>query len=272
MAKKKKRTIEDLRAYDNAYGRKLTTGRQFKLSVEPAIILVIVATLMWMRPVMSVIFFVVGLTFGYFRIMPRQVRVEYEQSALEERHKAVSTMASAMTAGDKLPAYRILQRVSATTTGELHDDFMRLTAAVLSFESEGAVHKAFVTMMDKYKGDVYFVQFLEQLETFALSSTMDIQTIEMLNDMHNTLVEKSIDYTRIREGSLQETRIMTGVVIALGVMMEFVAVKMATYKYFVQYFWHGMTGWITGALMIVLFSVIFYRFYNRYFDTSITEF
>lgn len=269
---KKKQTIETLRAIDRAYGRKLTRGRQFVLSLEPGIILAVLATLMWMRPLMTVVFFVIGLLYGYFSVMPREVRVQYENDALYERHKALSTLTGALSANDNLPAYRVLSRVASTTTGELHEDFIKLTAKVVQFEDSKVIHESFDEIYKKYRDDVYFVQYMEQLEAYTVDSILDLETIEMLNDMHNTLYEKSEGYRRVRENALKETRIMMTVVFALGVFMEFIAVKMATAEYFTRYFWHGVAGWVTGGLMIVMFAIIMIRFYKRYFDTSVTEY
>ena len=271
MAKKRK-TIEELRAYDKAYGRQLTKSRQFKLSVEPAFILSVIATMMWLRPTLSIVFFVIGLLYGYFRIMPRQVKVQYEADALYQRHRAIGILTSAMAGNSSAPAYKVLNAVTSSSEGELHDDFVALTAAVVRVESERDVHKAFLKIIDKYKADTYFVQFMEQLESYTLDSNLDVETLEMLNDMHNQVYEHSLAFARVREQALSETRTMLGVVIALGIAMEGVGVKMATYKYFTQYFWHGLTGWITGGLMIVLLSIILVRFYNRYFDDRITEY
>lgn len=269
---KKRRTIEELRAYDKAYGRKLTKSRQFKLSVEPAIILAIISTMMWMRPALSIVFFVIGLMYGYFRIMPRQVKVQYEADALYQRHRAIGILTSAMAGNSSAPAYKVLSAVASASEGELKDDFIKLTAAVVRIESARSVHKAFLEIIDKYKSDSYFVQFMEQVESYTLDSNLDVETLEMLNDMHNKVYEDSIAFGRVREQALTETRTMLGVVIGLGVGMEAVGVKMATYKYFMQYFWHGLTGWITGALMIIILSIILMRFYTRYFDDKITEY
>jgi len=268
----KKRTIESLRAIDRAYGRQLTGSRQLMLSLEPGVILGLLATLMWMRPVMTIIMFIVGLAYGYFSLMPRQVKAQYENDSLYERHKALSTLTGALSASANMPPHTVLTRVAGTTTGELHDDFVLLTAKVVQFESRSAVHKAFSLIEEKYRADSYFVQYMEQLEAFALDSTLDMETIEMLNDMHNTMYEKSLQFQRVRQGALQETHIMMGVVFGLGVFMEFIAVKLATSKYFFRYFWHGMAGWITGALMIFAISFIMIRFYKRYFDTSVTQY
>lgn len=273
MAKKKRYTAAELQAYDNAYGRQLSRKRKFLLSFEPGLFLAIIAAMMWLNPVISLIAFFAGYAYGYMSVMPKLVKTEYERDGLVQRHQMLSSLTQILLANkDTQPIAKSLEQTRRVLSGELADDLVSLNLVVLKHESTDSVHLAFKKLSDKYGDDMYFVQFLDQVESFALNGVIDDETLIKLNNQHTTLYEKTLAYDKIRQGAMSDARIMLSVVLGVGIMIEFVAVKMAKYEYFSKYFWHGMTGTVTGVMFIVMEVLIFKGFYKRYFDTSITTY
>lgn len=264
-----RRNMNELVAMDLAYGRRLTVSRKLKLAMMPTLMMVAMSLLFWLNPLYTIISGVLGFAYGYLWLMPHEVKAQYDEDALRQRNIAINLGAQAIGDSNKT-IINVLQTIQKHVEGELRNDFMGLTAVVLRHDNRDAIKEAFAEFSDKYKDDVVFSRFLEQLETVVYEGDPDVQVFSDLRDQHNAAMEQTkLMVSGVRQRKA-EASLMFVLVCGMGVALILVGVSFVGFKTFAKYFFYGKMGLFSGLLFTMGMCYIWHRFYQRYYNRSVT--
>jgi hypothetical protein len=363
MALKKTRSINELAQLDQAYGRKLTKKRQFKIAVKPAIItalfsfvlLGVVGTstadkvnfirsspeyqhflavdqedattyltnikksknpqywtddmpsadkapkqpqkdhdaymqkanayqqtqtavqrgLFWSNLFKSIfslwreaIFFIIGLVYGWLYVLPKQIKMEYNMSALRERNAAINILTQSFADTSILPLNG-LQAARDNVHGKLRDDFRLLTSTISKHESTTTVLKAFQDIRHEYADDVQFDLFMEQVATYIVKGDISQKTFTNIMRQHNNIVEATTAFQQrkaMRRRKITQLMYMT---FGVGLFVSLVVSSILGHDLFVDKVWGGIIGF-GGAFAVAGGTLLIYSMMMKlYFDNDL---
>ena len=267
-AKTKKKgvfNVDELQADAVAYGKPLGKRDYFGLIIAPAFFLSLFSFLLVYYWWVSLIVFLIGGIYGYSVIMPKTVKRNYEVRALQERNKFINNMTQVLTDEDKT-LVKALSQAKSRCAGELRNDINVLEATLMSSDID-SVKEAFYDLNSKYKEDIVFSQYIEQLETAVLEGKTNIDTFKDIKTYHNDLVRKTKEYHMIKNGHKKDMTQMLIIIVCFILAITF-SFSFTTYY---EAFARGLVGWITSLLFFTIISLFLNNFVKLYFDDSITE-
>lgn len=228
--KKQKTNIADLVALDNAYGRKLDTKRVLKIAMVPAFYMLVIFTMFKFNIWLSIAGFIAGYLFGYLYKMPREIKQDYVMDGYAERNRSINLLTQNLMDNNKT-IIQAIQVAKSRANGEFKQDLSRLEAIILNHASSLDVHNAFQTIADKYKDDVIFGLFIEQLETAIYDGRQPgsegSSVFKNIKNQHNAFFNEYKGFYGDRKNALKENHFMLNAVIALGIMVSMSAVFMS---------------------------------------------
>jgi len=263
--KKKIVNAEEINAFKAAYGQPLQQKDYVKYSIIPAFIVgglsFILLYIWWV----SLILAVVGALYGLRVIMPKTIKRAYEKDSFRERNTFVNNMTQLLT-NDNQTLLSALGRASDRSKGELRKDLKILQAKLTGADDE-QVLQAFKDLSNKYRDDIIFSQYVEQMETSVLEGRTNLDTLKDIKSYHNEMKEKKEDYERKKEGHLKDMKMLCGVMVIFILAITF----SFSFDTYITAFAHHPIGWITcGVYMLLMFH--FFRTFATYlFDDSILE-
>ena len=228
--KKQKTNIADLVALDNAYGRKLDTKRVLKIAMVPAFYMLIIFTMFKFNIWLSLAGFIGGYLFGYLYKMPREIKQDYVMDGYAERNRSINLLTQNLMDNNKT-IIQAIQVAKSRANGEFKQDLSRLEAIILNHASSLDVHNAFQTIADKYKEDVIFGLFIEQLETAIYDGRQPgregSSVFKNIKNQHNAFFNEYKGFYADRKNALKENHFMLNAVLGLGIMVSISAVFMS---------------------------------------------
>lgn len=228
--KKQKTNIADLVALDNAYGRKLDTKRVLKIAMVPAFYMLVIFTMFKFNIWLSIAGFIAGYLFGYLYKMPREIKQDYVMDGYAERNRSINLLTQNLMDNNKT-IIQAIQVAKSRANGEFKQDLSRLEAIILNHESSLDVHNAFQNIAEKYKEDVIFGLFIEQLETAIYDGRQPgregSSVFKNIKNQHNAFFNEYKGFYSDRKNALKENHFMLNAVIALGIMVSMAAVFMS---------------------------------------------
>lgn len=262
---RKKVDVNELVAYREAYGRQFGLIDYVKLVIFPGIAFAILATAVLYTPIVSIVFFAIGVMYGYTFLMPNVIRKEYEGESFRERNKFINNMTQIMTDENKtVPMALGIAKVRAK--GEFQDDITRLEAQLFGSDVPG-IQDAFDVMSDKYEDDPIFTQYMEQLETAAIEGNTNAETLKDIKGYHNQMKTKQEVYEGQKKAHLGDMKSMLfTVAVFLGAL---------TFSFgfdtYINAFAHAWAGRITGGIYLMMMLMFLRQFSGFLFDDSVTS-
>lgn len=257
--------VGELQAYAVAYGKPLGKKDYFTLIIFPAFFLSLFSFLLVYYWWVSLIIFIVGLFYGLRMILPKTVKRNYEIRALQERNKFINNMTQILTDEEKT-LVKALSQAKSRCAGELKNDLNVLEATLLSSDMD-SVKEAFADLNTKYKEDIVFSQYAEQLETAVVEGKTNIDTFKDIKTYHNDLVRKTKEFHEIKNGHKKDMTQMLMIIVLFILAITF----SFSFTTFFEAFARGITGWITSLLFFSMISLFLHKFVKLYFDDSIME-
>jgi len=266
MALKKKRyTLDELNAFKSAYGKPLERKELLISILKPFIIGFTLTYLIFYYWIVALLVGIVCAIYGYRVIMPVSLKRVYEGNAFTQKNLFVNGMTQLLTNPDRT-INEALQTVVQRTEGEFKKDIYDLITTLTGQDNE-KVREAFDLFAKKYKDDVIFEMFVEQLTTTALEGRTNIKTLKNINTLHNELKGK-------RNGFLQEKKkheinytLMIVIIIGLILTISF-SFGWDTY---VEAYAHSKFGWITSGLFLFVNAIFFNSFMTYQADDAVME-
>lgn len=273
MAEKKNRKdIKDLVALDNAYGRKLNTKRIFKICAAPSIYMTVMFTMFTLNPFYAIAGFILGFMYGYNYMLPREVEAEYKMNGYEERNRTLNLLTQSLMDPNKT-IIKSIQVCKSRANGEFQKDLSVLEAIITNHSSTREVKQAFKRLIDKYKEDVVFGLYMEQLESAIYDGRNDNSTdiFKNIKNQHNQFFNEYRGFAADRDKAKGENYFMLNAVLALGIAVSAAAINMSGFALYDKIFFTGLTGLVTGFIFIIVTILVQTSFFKKYYSDSVSS-
>lgn len=257
--------VDELNAFKVAYGKPLKTKDYVYYVGMPAIVFAGFSFILLYYWWFSLIMAVIGAIYGFKVFLPKTVQKNYEAQSFSQRNKFVNNMTQILT-DDGKTVTRALQTANSRADGEFQENITKLQARLIGAEDQ-KIKAAFKDLSEKYKEDVIFVQYIEQLETAMLEGRANIDTLKDIKTYHNDMKRKQTEYEMKKQGHLKDMKMLCGVVVVFIFAVSF-SFGFGTY---VNDFAHHYTGWISCGIYILLMLSFFRKFSQYLFDDSVLE-
>ncbi|HFJ9306648.1 TPA: hypothetical protein ACGW6R_004189 [Bacillus cereus] len=263
--KKKFVNAEEINAFKVAYGKPLNKKDYFRHAAIPGLVTGMFSFLLLYIWWLSLILGFLGAVYGLKVLMPKIIKRAYEKDSFRERNKFVNNMTS-LLANESQTILTALKRASDRAEGELRGDLKVLMANILGADQTQVI-QAFKRLSNKYREDITFDQYLEQLETCVLEGRTNLETLKDIKTHHNETKEKKDDYDRKKTGHLKDMKMLCGVIVVFVLAITF-SFGFDTY---ITAFARHPIGWITSGIYMSLMFFFFKSFTTYLFDDSIME-
>lgn len=263
--KKKFVNADEINAIKVAYGKPLERKDYLRYGLIPGLIVggfsFILLYLWWV----SLILGIIGALYGLKVLMPKIIQRTYEQISFRERNKFVNNMTQILT-NDSQTLLKALGRASDRSEGELKMDLKVLQAKLMGAD-HGQVLQAFKVISNKYRDDIIFVQYIEQIETASLEGKTNMDTLKDIKSYHNEMKEKKEEYDRKKDGHLKDIKSLCIIVVFFILIIAF----SFNFEIYINAFARHPIGWCTAGIYMLLMFFFSRSFANYYFDDSIME-
>ncbi|PHE61156.1 hypothetical protein COF68_17825 [Bacillus toyonensis] len=263
--KKKFVNADEINAIKVAYGKPLERKDYLRYGLIPGLIAGGFSFILLYYWWVSLIIGFIGVLYGLKVLMPKNIQRVYERLSFNERNKFVNNMTQILT-NDSNTLLLALGRASNRAGGELKKDLKVLQAKLMGADHEQVLH-AFKELSNKYRDDIIFVQYIEQIETAALEGRTNVDTLKDIKSYHNEMKEKKEDYQRQKDGHLKDLKMLCGLVVFFIIV---IAISFS-FDTFLQAFARHPIGWGTSAIYMLLMAFFSKSFATYYFDDSILE-
>lgn len=247
---------EVAKAYDNmnaAYAKKAMIPNLIKSVVS-----------LWREA----IFFLIGFAYGWFYVLPRQIKLEYNMSALTERNAAINLLTQAFADTTQPPVFA-LQVARDNTHGKLKDDFRLLSSIVSKRESDQAILDAFRNMRHEYADDVQFDLFMEQVTTYIIKGDISQKTFNNIMRQHNSIMAATTTFQQHKQSRVGKLTQLMYMSFGVGLFVAFVVMSILGPAMFVDKVWGAMVG-IGGAFVIAGGTLLIYSMMMKtFFDNDL---
>lgn len=263
--KKNVLNVDELNAYKVAYGKPLKTKDYVYYVGMPSLIFIgfsfILLYYWWLSLIMSVF----GAMYGIKVFLPKSIEKAYKAQSFAQRNKFVNNMTQILTDEGKTVT-RALATANSRTDGEFQEDITQLQARLIGADNN-QIKNAFKSLSEKYKDDVIFIQYVEQLETAMLEGRANIDTLKDIKTYHNDMKKKQTEYEVKKQGHLKDMKMLCGVVVVFILAVSF-SFGFGTY---VNDFAHHPSGWVSCGIYMLLMLQFFRKFSTYLFDDSVLE-
>ncbi|WP_144609077.1 hypothetical protein [Bacillus cereus] len=263
--KKKFVNAEEINAFKVAYGKPLNKKDYMRFAAIPGLVTGVFSFLLLYIWWLSLILAFMGALYGLKVLMPKIIKRAYERDSFRERNKFVNNMTSLLS-NENQTLLTALKRAIKRANGELKEDLNILMANIIGADQTQVIH-AFKQLSNKYREDITFDQYLEQLETCVLEGRTNLETLKDIKTHHNETKEKKDDYERKKEGHMRDMKSLCiiMVVFILAITFSF------GFKTYITAFARHPIGWITGGIYMSILFFFFKSFTAHFFDDSIME-
>lgn len=266
MAKRSRINIADLQAMEQAYGRKLSAGKVITTAFPLVVIMTAFAALLYVSIIPTIIVAVLTSWFGFAYILPNEIAVNYFRKGMSERDNCLSILTQALSDPKNDTVY-CLKIARDQATGEFKNQLSTLIAVLATASPVQEQRAAFKKLEDAYKDDIPFVQFFEQLETAQIHGIRDYEVFHSIALNHSTLYESEDKYIQSRKS--WKTTVFFFVWLSFAPPVAFSL--MFGFKTYVRTYAHSFIGIAATTVFLILFFWQLYRFYNFYYDESVTS-
>lgn len=203
--------------------------------------------------------------YGYRVMMPQSIKRVYEANAFQERHNFVNNLTQILTNSDKT-MLKALETVSDRAKGEFKEDLLQLRGALQGASTE-EIHAAFKEFGEKYKHDVIFDLYIEQLTTATIEGRTNIETIKDIKSLHNELKQEQDKFLQKKKRATYEFRFIS--------IISLVLIGAVTFSFgwaqWVTIYAHKLPGWIASSIYLGLLGVFFRAYLKRLGDDNLME-
>lgn len=265
--KKSRMSAEEIRALRNAYDKPLTAKNYIAFAAAPALLfggLLFYLTYVWW---LGLIAAAIGVAYGLRIWLPKAVKRNYNIKSFNERNRLLNLLTQQMSDQTKIPK-QILERVVSRLDGELRKDFFPITARIANGATNSEINEMFDVVEKKYKDDIIFSQYLEQIETNFTTGIDNLSSLKDMNGYHNDLRKQRDLFLGYKAKRLKDCFSLIVLSVLLVSALQFGMGNHDTYM-------KGFADVTIGRSVSVVYTLIFFgltrKFEKIYFDDEIME-
>lgn len=214
------------------------------------------------------VFFLIGFAYGWLYVLPRQIKLEYNMSALTERNAAINLLTQAFADTTQPPVFA-LQVARDNTHGKLKDDFRLLSSIVSKRESDQAIMDGFRNMRHEYADDVQFDLFMEQVTTYIIKGDISQKTFNNIMRQHNAIMAATTTFQQHKRSRVAKLTQLMYMSFGVGLFVAFVVMNILGTSMFVDKVWGSMVG-LGGAFVVAGGTLLIYSLMMKtFFDNDL---
>ncbi|MES9677433.1 hypothetical protein, partial [Bacillus safensis] len=262
--KKKLYRLDEIHAMSQAFGRPMKGKAYVKFALIPFLCFGGFSYLLFHYWWVALICGIIGGLYGWFFLLQKQVKNDYEKAALDERNRFLNNITQMLT-NDNMTLIKAFSISSSYAEGELRKKLIDLQT-VLVDGSETEIIEAFRELRDFYKSDVQFDQYLEQLAIMFVEGRTPIKSLKDTKDHHNQILIKQDKFIQLKKARRRDfnTMLLYSVGFIGALILSF------TLEKFITIYAHSIVGMITSSLYLLIIFGFYHSFNKKYYDDSIT--
>ncbi|MDF2854315.1 MAG: hypothetical protein K0Q87_166 [Neobacillus sp.] len=268
MSRNKKRTwkIDEIVAWRSAYGDKIAGKEVAWALFKPFIVLFLISYLIYFYVPVSIVFGLVGVFYGYRKLMPNSAKQYYESKALQERNNFVNNVTQILL-NKKQTVLGALELVRDRMQGEFRDDVSKLIVQTYGASNNRKL-RAFNSFESKYTKDVWFVHYCKQLFYAMIYGRADEKSIKDLTYFHNMMITKRNQYIQRKKYQMWAYTVIT-----IGAyLLLWWTFTLFGWGNYLRIDGHHPVGWILNGIFLLAQGYLHDRVYmKRATDNSVTE-
>lgn len=265
--KKSRMSAEELRALRNAYDEPLTAKNYIIFAAAPATLfggILFYLTYVWWLGLIAAI---IGVFYGLRIWLPKAVKRNYNIKSFNERNRLLNLLTQQMSDQTKIPK-QVLERVVSRLDGELRQDFFPITARIANGATSSEINKMFNAVEEKYKDDIIFSQYLEQIETNFTTGIDNLSSLKDMNGYHNDIRKQRDLFLVFKSKRLKDCFSLIMLSLILISALQF---GMGDHGTYIKAFASSMLGRGTSIVYTAIFIGLTRKFEKIYFDDNIME-
>lgn len=265
--KNSRMNAEQLRALRNAYDEPLNFKNYITFAAAPALLfgglLFYLTYVKWFGVVAGLF----GVYYGLRVWLPKAIKRNYNIKSFNERNRLLNLLTQQMTDRSKIPK-QVLERVVSRIDGELKNDFFPITARIANGATSSEINAMFNEIEEKYKDDIIFAQYLEQIETNFTTGIDNISSLKDMNGYHNDLRKQRDLFLGYKAKRLKDSMTLIFLCLLLITAIQF---SMGGHETYMTGF--AETGLGRGVSIVYTLIIIglTHKFQKIYFDDNIME-
>lgn len=251
-----RKTIYEMNAEKTKYDEAYKPKDFLKFTIVPAIYVGALVHISFYWFPLTVLAAVLGALYSLFVAVPIIIKVQYARSSLIMRNKFMTNVSQTIQR-EGATVIDILRDVSThRITGELNELVTELIIKTNS-ASDMEIQAEYQKLIDFYKEDNIFGQFLEHLLTLELQGIEDTTALDETADLHTGMLTRQEEFISEKATAIlyYVVNIVVGVVLIL--MFQWLSNSLLTWPVYLQVYAHAPIGW---------FFIVFFLFMTFYFN------
>lgn len=257
--------VDEVQAYRVAYGRKLTSKDFISFVGLPAFVLGLFSFLVLYNLWVTIPLVVIGLIYGFRRMLPNVIRRQYERQSFAERNKFLNNITQVLTDQSQTVSMAVA-KVTERASGEFREHLEQYHAMITGADN-AQIRRATIWFSDMYEDDVIFGQYIEQLETIIVEGKTNVDTLKDIKTYHNDIKSKQMAYERLKNGHVGDLqRILLLTLLLIGALAFSFG-----FQSYLDAFARSIVGYVAGGIYLAFLSRMLHQFTVFLFDDSIME-
>jgi hypothetical protein len=257
-------SVEEVNAYASAYGSPLSKRDYLFMCGIPACFGLALYYLLY-NPFLAIIGTALGLYYGRFYIVPQTVQRKYAEAALANRSNLLKALTQGATNERMIPA-QMIHRALSRIEGEIKEEF-EIVETNLALGRLDLIPALFNQIREKYREDIVFCQYMEQLETRFMKGIPNIKALKDMDKAHNDMMQISNKFKKDKDGHINNLKVLVGIHFVFLSIIEFAFGWNTYYNAYAQ----SIVGNIGGLIYIGTMFFFIHQNFKLYFDDSVTE-
>lgn len=262
--------ISTMQAKSEASGEDLNTNRILAIVGSYALMFGVFATLFTWNIIPGIILTTIMAIIGYYVLVPKEINARYFRYGLAQRHSFMSAVTQIFGEGNN--ANVTVETALRNSLVDLYGEFKQNVEGLISVIGENGnghkTHVAFLRMYRKYAGDIWFTNFLEQLETTEDEGVVNADAFHDLMKNADALFDNQFKYRR--EKKHQKSLFFWTNVAILGSIFVIPCEGFGINNY-INIYASTWVGWLISIIYIAYMILCYYLLYKYYYDESITS-
>ncbi|MCM3113656.1 hypothetical protein [Lederbergia lenta] len=265
MAKKKNYTLDEVNALRIAYGDPLQKRELISSLLIPLSVGVIFTFALFYYWWLALIVGGVVMNYAYKIMLPQNTKRAYEVNAFRERNNFVNNITQMLTNQERI-VLDALKTVSERANGEFKDDLLVLQDS-LADANPKEQQDAFQVLSSKYKNDVIFDLFVEQLATASIEGRFSMDTLKDIKSYHNQVKKRQDDFMAKKQKEAYNFKFIATISLVLIMAITF----SFGWDQFLNAYARNPIGWVTSTAYLLIMGGYFLSFRKKLVDDNIME-
>lgn len=207
---------------------------------------------------------IIGFLFGRFKLYPLVIERGYRARQYDEKNRFVNALTQLLTA-ESMSVYKCLTIAQKRAEGQFGMDLQRFIFR-LRDASEDDVVGVFNDFCERYRDDLIFIQYMDQIRVTYTEGRANLRTIQQLKDWHGQVKTKQYNFLQMKNRVVNQFKMYLGLSMGLIVMIHFMPMSLNEYFHNFSMNFAGMG--VTFVYMAVL-GLLVNKLTNVYFDDNV---